>query len=358
MKKNIIFLNTNQFGTLTDSYKWCVYLKSEYNITFITFDNHLKKMDVEGINYIYVHRFKNSYLRGIWYILFSLLYCIINRDPVFIVYFDYCQIFPLICGQDRFHVDIRTLAVTESVELNKRRDEKMRRALSCFKSASYISEGVKDKLHLKLPKEYILPLGADIISDKKKDWKAIRLLYVGTLNHRNIPKTIDGLYDYTQKYGKTNISYDIVGDGDELLEVKEKIRSYNLSDIVTVHGKINYNELYYYFDKNNVGVCFIPQKECYQYQPPTKAYEYILSGLYCIATRTLANGEIIKPSNGIIIDDDSFSFYSALVYIKNNLQLISQLSIRDTLVDSYTWNSIVDCYLKPIIEGMNNSTEK
>lgn len=354
MKKKLIILNTSQFGSLTDSYKWCQYLREYIDITFISFNNKTKKMDIPGVTYKYVYRFDNTLLRGAWYILYTLFYCLFHQSKVFIVYFDYCHIFPLLLGRNRFHVDVRTLAVTDDEEQNMKLDSKLRKSLSFFNSVSYISEGIKNKLSLNIQNQYILPLGADIISNKEKEWNKLRLLYVGTMNHRDIPKTIDGLYMFTQKYGKENISYDIVGDGSELEDVKQKVNKYNLSDVVSVHGKIMYDELGNFFDKNNIGISFVPLKECYQHQPPTKSYEYILSGLYCIATDTTSNRDIININNGILIEDTSTSFCKALSYVADNLHEISKLKIKNTLIASHTWGSIVETSLMPIIEALTS----
>ena len=355
MRQKLIILNTSQFGLLTDSYKWCQYLKEYLDITFISFDSKRKKMDIPGITYKYVFRFKNSLLRGLWYIVYSFIYCLFHKQNVFIVYFNFCHIFPLLLGKKRFHVDVRTLAVTDNEDVNMKQDLKLKKSLSFFNSISYISDGVKNKMSLQIENQYILPLGADVISSKDKKWDSLRLLYIGTLNHRDIPKTIDGLYLYTQTYGKHNLTYDIVGDGEELEEIKRKVSEYKLEDIVSLHGKVMYNELDTFLDNCNIGISYIPQKECYQFQPPTKSYEYILSGLYCIATGTVSNKEIINPSNGIIIDDTPFAFYEALSYVANNMHSISRLKIRETLMGSHTWNSIVEKSLKPIIENMSGS---
>ena len=111
MKKKLIILNTSQFGTLTDSYKWCQYLKDIYEITYICFDNGLKRMDLQGVSYKYVYRFNNPILRGIWYVIYALFYCLCHRAPVFVVYFEHCDVLPRLLPWKKFHVDIRTLSV-------------------------------------------------------------------------------------------------------------------------------------------------------------------------------------------------------------------------------------------------------
>lgn len=350
--KKIIILNTSQFGTLTDTYKWCEYLRDKYDVTFVCFDNHLKRMDIDGINYIYVHRFENSALRGLWYLLFSLVYCLFNIAPIFIIYFEHCDLFPRLMPWKKFHVDIRTLAVTDNEGLNKAKDEKLKKSLKYFKSISFISKGVKQKVSLNIKNQYILPLGSDIISEKLKDWTSIRLLYVGTLTHREILKTVQGLKMYIDESKKNLISYDIIGDGADLNLIADYISQNGLSGTVRLHGRIAYDGLKPYFEKCNVGVSFIPIEDCYQYQPPTKTFEYILSGMYCIATKTIANKEVVSSANGILIEDTPKDFCESLNLIEQKIKLLDSRNIRQTLVDEYTWRAIVSKYLFPIIENL------
>ena len=353
MKKKLIVLNTSQFGTLIDSYEWCIYLKEYYDITFISFNNHHKRMDVDGVEYIYLHRFNNPYLRGVWYILYTTLYCLFHGAPIFIVYFKYCSIFAHLFP-NRSHIDIRTLAVSSDNIENKRNDLELQETVNKFKSASFISQGVQEKLEPICERRYILPLGADPISIKNKDFSLKKMLYVGTLTNRNIITTIKGVELFVKKYPNIPISYDIVGDGEDFSLIQKYIKEHNLSKYIKLYGKLPYDELAPFFDKCNLGISFIPIIDYYQYQPPTKTFEYILSGLYCIATKTKANTEIINGENGILIEDTEHAFLYALEKILNYNHINSEI-IRNTLMEKYNWRYIVEKSLYPIIEELYNN---
>lgn len=348
----LIILNTSQFGSLTDAYKWCQYLKDYYDITFVCFDNHLKKMDITGVKYKYIHRFDNPVLRGPFYLLYSLIYCMFHNAPVFIVYFEHCDIIARLLPWRKFHVDIRTLAVTNNAEHNIEKDNKLRAALQYFNSISYISNGVKSKINIHSKKQYILPLGADSMSYLDKEWNKLSLLYVGTLTHRDIIKTVKGIKLYLEQSDEIDISYDIIGDGDEFEAISDYVKSNNLSQFVSLHGRIAYNELKPYFERCNIGISFIPLEECYQDQPPTKTFEYALSGLYCIATKSRANKEIISSKNGILIQDTPEAFCDALKQISKMKDMLCSTTIRDSLYEQYTWRAIVDSKMLQIIRNM------
>ena len=75
-----------------------------------------------------------------------------------------------------------------------------------------------------------------------------------------------------------------------------------------------------------------------------------MSGLFCIATATTSNRELITRDNGLLIKDNAKDFSFGLeryLKIKNNL---NDTLIRQSLADS-TWERIVSDKLFPILEG-------
>ena len=54
MKERLLIINKEQFGSLTDSYKWCQYLRDDYDITFICFDSGRDKLSQDGVIVKYV----------------------------------------------------------------------------------------------------------------------------------------------------------------------------------------------------------------------------------------------------------------------------------------------------------------
>ena len=247
-------------------------------------------------------------------------------------------------------LDIRTLNVNANEIIRKREDSLIMKATKIYDFVTIISEGTREKIVIPKDKSAILPLGADVVSKSKKNFDSIRIMYVGTLFNRDIHKTIIGLSLVLQKEKSLNIHYDIIGDspGNELMELKQLVRDFNLEKYVTLHGYIQHSRLKEFFDKCNVGVSFVPLTEYYEYQPVTKSFEYILSGLYTIATNTYCNKEIITPENGFLINDTPESFAESIEYIVQNASSFDSDIIRNTLSE-YKWKNIVNKYLKPVL---------
>ena len=128
----------------------------------------------------------------------------------------------------------------------------------------------------------------------------------------------------------------------------------NLTSIVKTHGRIPHFKLKPFFDNANVGISYIPITDYYEHQPPTKTYEYILSGIPCLATNTHENIKIINEINGALCNDNPNSFAEGLMIIHKNELLFNSEEIRETL-KNHTWKSIVNNILKPTLKGLKKT---
>jgi len=242
----------------------------------------------------------------------------------------------------KFIVDIRSGSIKNKKIDRFMYDFLMKMETKPFEYVSVISKSLAQKNDLP-QKTYILPLGADIISTSKKNFDSIKLLYVGTLENRNIADTIIGFSKFYHEYKeKINILYTIVGSGHrtEEKELKELVQSEKIGAAVEIKGQIPHDEIHCFFDSNNIGVSYIPKTEYFNLQPPTKTFEYLLSGMPVIATDTLENKAVIHNGNGILINDTSDSFYNGLVQIYENKNKYDSNSIRSASM-GYTWKKIV-----------------
>lgn len=345
--KKITFITTSQFGYLIDTFKYCQYLDDSYEIQYVCFDMGLKKMSLPNVKIRYVPHVGCSFLRGILFVLYSLFYIAFNKSFVFVVYFRKLSWLKRILPYKYVHLDIRTLSVLSTETDRNIDDRNLRNELQFYDSISAISYGVMKKININ-KNVFYLPLGADVISSSNKEFLDFKLLYVGTLYNRRIIDTIMGLQKFHAENPQIKVSYDIVGDGDEKELLEKYINENNLNSIVTIHGLIPHDKLAHYFDNANIGVSYIPITEYYNYQPPTKTYEYAFSGLVNIATATESNKSIINEENGILITDNPESFYEGLEVLKKNFSSYNSMKIRNSMQE-YSWKNIVEKYLKPIL---------
>lgn len=350
MKQKLLIIDKCQFGYLTDSYKWCEYLRDEYDITMLCIDSGHKKLEMDGVKIEYVN-FKMPFIfRAILFTIVTLWKVFFFKGKIFVVYYPTCSNLKRVFRNKKMHVDVRTMSVSPVESDRISTNDRIRRDCSAFDSVSAISQGVADELGF--PNISIVPLGSDVISDTKKDYCGdLRLLYVGTFRNRNLEQTLYGMQQFVELHSDVNIHYDIVGIGEpgQLDKLSHLASELSIERYVTFHGFKPYDELKPFFDECNVGVCYVPIVECYQNQPPTKTYEYILSGLFCLATDTKANRELITSDNGVLIQDTPEAFCEGIEKYLTIRKNLDEIKIRKSL-EFGLWKTIVNENLKPIIE--------
>ncbi len=347
--KKLLFVDKNPYGILIDTYKYCQYLQDYFDITYVCIDYGYPRIDSGRVNVVYVPYTKYRIMRGVLFSLLSLYYVLFFCGFIFVSYYPGCGFLKKIAFWKNMHVDVRTLSVAPDITERKRRDSELKRTICKFDSVSLITEGVKDKLSIPKSKSvYIIPLGADIISSTLKSFTSLNLLYIGTLNNRRIIDTVRGFHRFIKKKPTMNAHYIIIGDGKELVELKKYIYDNHLESYVELKGRMPYNELKPYFDSCNIGVSYVPITDYYQYQPPTKTYEYIMSGLYCLATNTYENRKIITSNNGCLHDDNPSAFCDALEVTSLMMKNLNSNVIRNSL-SGFTWKEIVENHLLPVI---------
>lgn len=352
-KQKLLIIQPQPFGYLTDSYKWCEYLKDIYKITVLCQSGKKAKIQLDGIRVIYAKSFGNRTLRGLLFVLQCLLHIFFYQGKILVVYFEHCEILKSIFPHKKILLDIRTLSVAKDLQKRNRYNSLIRKACDKFDYVSVISQGVKEKLKLGDKNVFILPLGADSISNVVKQYDILHLLYVGTFSGRDIEKTIIAVSLFHNQYPSVPIFYDIIGDGyhNELDDYKQLVKKLKLDDIIFLHGRIPFTDLKPFFDKCNIGISFIPLTDYYDVQPPTKTFEYILSGLYTIATETGSNKDLITEVNGILIKDTPEDFSKALYAVYQKQELIDSKLIRKTL-ECYQWRNIVQNRFISIINSL------
>lgn len=353
----ILIICKEQFGYHTDVYKWCEYLCDLYDIKVITFGGK-PRIELQGIRNVYISNKGSRIIRGIRFIVACLWHILTFRGVIMVCYFKECGILQKCFSWKRMILDIRTLDVSKNQDVRAKEDANIIKCANIYDYVTVISEGVREKLSLSKEKSAILPLGADMVSSTIKKFDTIKLLYVGTLYNRDIHKTIEGVEIVIKTIPHIKLHYDIIGNsiGNELEMLKNLVVKKNLEPYVTFHGYVPHEKLKTFLDSDNIGVSFIPKTEYYEHQPATKSFEYILSGLYTIATSTYCNREIISDQNGILIDDTPEEFAKAIITIYNNRDNIVSEQIPHSL-SPYLWQNIILNKMCPILEQFNDDNQ-
>jgi len=354
MKKKLLFVSPEQFGYLSDHYYYCKYLKNHFEIDFLCFDKGLPKINEDGVNIIYLNYHQNKLQRLLYFIFYAIR---ITRKNIYdILLTDYFKMVFIIglWGKAKLKIiDIKTGSLSDNIIFRWLFNNIILFSSLFFHKTTVLSENLSRRLMLAKKSTVVVPLGADVLDEKDKQYNKMRLIYIGTLHKRHIEKTIDGFFRFYKMYtGRVSMRYDIIGFShikDDEHRIKYTISKNNLNDIVIFHGRKNHQKLKEYIQNATIGVCFVPQTPYYDVQPSTKIFEYALSGLITIATNTTENRRFITDMNGVICEDNADSFCDAMEKVYANLDEYKDRKIRESL-NEYNWENIVKNILLPILE--------
>jgi glycosyltransferase involved in cell wall biosynthesis len=345
----LVIINPQQFGYNPATYYYCKYLKEDYSIIYICWYHGLSKIEMDGVQVLYINRKGNVLIRTLRFLRRALGQIKDNQPIVFIHYFKGVSLaLRLLRPANCFVLDIRTGAVFKNKIVRRLYDTRLKFETCFFRHVTVISQSLAEKLKI-VHRSHILPLGADIISSTKKIFESLNLLYVGTLFNRNIEVTIHGLKLFYDTFkDQISISYIIIGDGpnNEAQDLRKLVSGYGLSDVVNVTGLIPHTDLAPYFNTCNIGVSYVPLTDYYDCQPVTKTFEYLLSGMPVIATNTSENRAVLHSKNGVLIGETAEDFYAGLKTISENRMSFNSDNIRLSNT-GYKWENIIENNLKP-----------
>lgn len=352
-KKNLLIINGAQFGHSSGHYFFCKYLSDTFEIHYICFDRGLKRIVLEGVKVSYISFGGNSIQR----INRLLKACIrvsriVNPDILIVTYFKASFILSFFCCAKRKILDIRTGSLKRSTALRYLDNIYLRLQSTAFLSSLILSEGLRSLVGIPNSKSHIVPLGSEVYKSEQRNSNEISLLYVGSLDGRDIDVTIKGYSLFRKKHVEKliNCSYSIVGFGteNEILKVKSTIRDCGLNDEVSFLGRMSTEDLIPLFKRSNVGVVYIPITPWYTFQQATKLFEFTLSGMPVIATKTYENAIIVDDQNGVLINDSPEDFCRGLETIWERRNTYNSDQIRESVKD-FTWENIVNNNLKPYL---------
>ena len=349
--KKLLIIAPYQFGELSDCYYWAKYAaRSGVETTYIGYrykSRRIKERVCPGVKTIRVPHLDNRILLGISFYLACIYEILLhNHFNVVVCRMPHCELLAKLFPKRNVILDVRTLSISPDEQVRDRQNRHLMHIKQCFRTCTVISRGVGEVIGAPYR---LLPLGAESLSREEKNFVSLRLFYIGTFDGRNLSAFIKGLARY-QKNDDPDCTFDIVGGGSPAEEktLRDTIAGSGVRG-VALHGYLNHDEAVEFFDRCNVGVCYVPITDYYQDQPPTKLYEYLLSGMACLATNTRSNAEVINDTNGVLVEDDEESVCEGLRTLSARRSLYHSKEIVETSLP-YHWDAIVKGALLPLLK--------
>ena len=334
-------------------------LSKKYKLTLLFFDSHyliqdyLQNNENVSIETVKNRNIKNPFLNYIYKLFQFIIFTNKSNYDLYIIFtYLFSFLIKLLCYKKKFLYIHGHVTVGNKFVRNFFHNLHKRINAIVFTNQLIVNYSIIKYFNPSKKKYELIPAFLEKKSNTEKIFDKINLLYVGSLNLRNIHLTILGLKKFVELYAnKIQIKYYIIGSGstETVNNLKEAIAGNKLESYVEYLGYLDDDKIKYYYDKCNIGVAFIPVTKYYLYNTSNKLYEYLLSGMCTIATALEANKEIINDDNGIIIEDTENGFFNGLVHIFNNINIYNSIKIRNT-VDNHNVISVTNNHIIPYID--------
>ena len=351
--EKLFIVHRAQFGYHTDIYKWCEYLHDSYYINLLCFNDGKTKYRMDNVDVHYVYGKGWKIVRWLCFLMMCFIHLSLFKGIIIVSHFSESRLLKRIMPWKKMILDIRTFSVHPDENVRKTENAKLFKSVALYDYVTVISDGLRKQLPKESDKTAVLPLGGDVIDLPSKKYDRLDLLYIGTFYNRCLENTIQGFSIAKKQLKDVKIVYHIVGNGthgeDEML--KSLCKELNIENDVIFYGRQPHNELIRFFEKCNIGVSYVPIVPYYEYQPVTKTFEYIMAGLYTIATATKCNVEVINENNGCLIEDNANSFADAIIKTAQSRYCINDAIVRKSL-EEYDWRTIVNNKMKPILHDV------
>jgi len=203
----------------------------------------------------------------------------------------------------------------------------------------------------------IIPCGTELPSPFALKTKppmqpnCIRLLYVGTLEKRNLDDVITGLHIWQQQHASLRVTLKMVGsydnvDGQELIRLTNELK---MAEHIEFLGYVTHQELTDVYLDSDIGIVHVPNEDRYDGQPSTKMFEYWSFGIPALCTDTPTNRIYASNHATILYPDNPTGFASALdEYLTLRDSMDTDLILKQAA--SHSYEDIVHRHLCPILQ--------
>lgn len=212
----------------------------------------------------------------------------------------------------------------------------------------FITEGLfgfyKNKLFLWRKPVAIIPSGIDTNAFSPATNYTLRdqlglsrddvvLGYVGVVS--SLRKLSEVIETFALLHASKKYKLVIVGDGDDLNNLKRLVQEYKLGKHVVFTGKVPYDEINQFISCFDIGVCHLPDTFVFRQSYPMKVLEYLAAGLPVFASDIKAHRDISKSIKNITLYKNQDGLADALLTYSRTKKTVP------SNINNYDWRTVV-----------------
>ncbi|WP_284680626.1 glycosyltransferase family 4 protein [Aceticella autotrophica] len=202
---------------------------------------------------------------------------------------------------------------------------------------------------------YYIPNGVkfNIFQKREKEHEGLCLIFSGSLEHwSGLELPIKVLPALRREFKEVYVR--VLGKGHYEAALKKLVADLKIDDYIHFYGKVEYNDLPYYFSMADIGLCTLFPTELINYSFPLKAVEYMAAGLPVVATDMGELGDLIKKNKcGITITYSYTDLLEKLIMLLNNPDKLRSMGSNGLkAAEMYDWKNLFEKELNIILQKL------
>ncbi len=197
------------------------------------------------------------------------------------------------------------------------------------------------------------------LKDNFQEISKLKIVYTG-----NVDGTFRGimtLVEAAKLLKNQNVEFNIIGDGNYIAKIQEKIKLNNLENINLI-GKLSHNELLKALEKQHIGIIPHDNSDYIKYTIPNKIFDYMAHSLPIIVPSVKPLKRVVEEANcGYVYEAcNPKSLSECINYILNNKSELYAKAQNgyDTIRQKYNWEKSSEEFIKIVTKQLKENNNE
>lgn len=187
----------------------------------------------------------------------------------------------------------------------------------------------------------IVPNGVDLSFFESKDKDPHKIVFSGVMYHH---RGLDVLLDAAPKIVKEipGVKIVLLGDGPEMMKLKEIVKLNNLESNVEFKGWIDRKDMPIHLSNSSVGIGPLKKTAVTENALPIKVLEYMASSMPIVAMNGTLPDDVLKNNENGYFVNNSLDLSEKIIKLLKNPELVEKMGTKSLeMVQKFSWEKIV-----------------
>ena len=178
----------------------------------------------------------------------------------------------------------------------------------------------------------------------------IKIVHSGSvLESRGSLLILEALAKAKQRGAKVQVRM-VGAKDDQVADYTNKAREYKIDDCYTISPRVPGSQIPGILHESDVGLCIWANHDYWQYNPPTKLFEFLVAGLPVLASNIRTHTQYIQDgTHGFVFDYDAEALGNAFIRLWEQRELLHGMRKNSLQAgEEYLWHNVEPKFIRAL----------